>query len=82
MPPKSKCSVVVIANVPQDHRGLGASRWIAILGSCRYAGRGGIGMLREVKDSLSARWSLSCMRGGSGRFSSRGSMMDRYSGHT
>jgi len=34
-PPSSKCNVVDIANVPQDHRGQGASRWIAILGSYR-----------------------------------------------
>jgi hypothetical protein len=74
--------MVDTANVPQDHRGLGASRWIAILGSCRYAGRGGIGRLREEKDFLSARWSLCCMRRGTGRSSSRGSMIDQYSEHT
>jgi hypothetical protein len=54
MPPRIRCSVVDVANVSHDHRGMGASRWIAILGSCLYAKRGGIGRLREVKDSLSA----------------------------
>jgi len=73
--------VVDTANVLQDHRGLGASRWIAILGSCRHAGRGGVGRLREMKDFLRARWSLCCMQGGSGRSYSRGSMMGHYSGH-
>ena len=29
--------MVDIANVPQDHRGLGASLWIAILGSFRIS---------------------------------------------
>ena len=31
--PRRKCSVVDTANVPHDHKGRGASRWIAILGS-------------------------------------------------
>ena len=48
MPPRSKCSVVDPANVPHDHKGRGASRWIAIRGSYRYAGRGGVGKLREM----------------------------------
>jgi len=65
----SPCNVVDIANVPQGHRGLGASRWIAILGSCRYAESGVIGRLREVKDSLKAWWSLYCPQGESGRSS-------------
>ena len=52
MPPRSRCSVVDTKNVPHDHRGRGVSRWIAILGMGRYVGRGGIGRLREVKDSL------------------------------
>ncbi len=55
MPPRIKFNVVDIAKVPQDHRGMGASLWISILGSCLYAGRGGIGRLREVKDSRRAR---------------------------
>jgi len=38
-----------------------------------------MGRLREVKDSLRARRSLNCMRGGLGRLSIRGSRMDQYS---
>ena len=30
---RMECSVVDTANVPHDHKGRGASRWIAILGS-------------------------------------------------
>jgi hypothetical protein len=73
--------VVDTANVPKNHRGRVASLWITILGSLRYAGRGGMGRLREVKNSLRARWSFKYMRGGSGMLSRRGSKMDQYSGH-
>jgi hypothetical protein len=39
--PRRRCRVVLIAMVPQDRFGRGASFCMAIRGSCLYGGRGG-----------------------------------------
>ena len=75
-PPRRRCNVVDSANVPQDHKGSGASLWIVIRGSWRYGGRAGMGILRELKDSKRAWCSLYCIRVGDGMLPGRGFKMD------
>ena len=64
--------MVAIANVPHDIKGRGASRWVAIRGSWRFAG-----ILREAKESCMVLCNLYCMRVGVSTLSFKGSRMDQ-----
>ena len=69
--------MVHIAMVPHDQFGSGASRWIAMRGSCRYGGRGGIGRFRAKNYCRRALLRFACIRGGGQGMSMRGFSRDQ-----
>jgi hypothetical protein len=71
--------VVLVANVPHDHAGRGASFWTAIRSTLLYGGRVGRGSPLWVKDSRRAVFSRVSRVGCEAADGRRGSSIVHYS---
>jgi hypothetical protein len=79
--PRRRWRVALMANVPHDHAGKGASFWTAIFSTLLYLGRVGVGSPLWEKDSWRALCSCASIVGYEASVGRRKSSIVQYSYH-